>query len=104
MGEARRKQEMVAGLPAAVASQILGPGVTKYVSEMLLFFKDEHDELMMLHAEYNEALVKAGKPPYSFNDFLRAGVIKRGVQAFKAAQAEYLKSKRMILLPSEVQR
>jgi len=93
---------------AVTRRRLITPGTTVpaggpvYVEETLLFPKAEHDALMQLHAEFNEAVVSEGKPPVTFSAFLRGGLIPHGVASFKAARDEYLKSKRLILLPQEM--
>ena len=72
-----------------------------FVEETLLFPKAEHDALMQLCEEYNDACRGEGKPLVSFSAFLRGGIIPHGVAVFKAARAEYIRSKRLILLPGE---
>lgn len=98
MGEARRR--MLAGLPPGVHPDANAP---VYVEETIFFTKDSYLYLKQLMDELNEELKKANKPLCAdLRTFLAKGIIPQGIQAFKASQAEYLKSQRTILLPHEV--
>jgi len=101
MGEARQRMfRQRIGLPPGVQP---APGAPVYVEETILFTKDTYIYLEQLMNELNEELKKAGKPMVKdIQTFLAKGIIPRGIETFKQAQAEYLKDKRTIFLPHEI--
>lgn len=100
MGEARQRILRVGLPPGAVQ-----PNAPVFIEETIYFAKDSYLYLKQLMDELNEELRKAGKPLVpDLRTFIAKGIIPQGIQEFKQAQAEYLKDKRLIVLPHEVGR
>jgi len=52
-------------------------------------------------AFFNERRKEAGETPMDWNTFVAYGLLRRGLESFNAARAEYERSQRHVLTPEE---